>query len=135
MIGRTSWQGRTYADKVASSNQQQGQPQQGQGRQQPVDYVERGRQTRETNIFLRADRNERKVREKFLFQQRIRMEEKRSKLARGNILNFLMDARNVSDKRVMMNRVLRTAGFGPTDILSLKLNEYRGAQESCDFLL
>ena len=123
MFGRTSWQGRTYADKVASS-----QGQQQSGPQQPVDYVERGRQIRETNVFLRADRNERKAREKFLFHQRIRMEEKRSKLARGNILNFLMDGRNVSDKRVLMNRVLRTAGFGPSDISSIKLNEYRGAQ-------
>ena len=123
MFGRTSWQGRTYANKVAGQNQQQEQ-----SRSQPVDYVENGRQTREANIFLRADRNEKKARERFLFHQRIRMEEKRSKLARGNILNFLMDGRNVSDKRGLMNRVLRTAGFGPSDISSIKLNEYRGAQ-------
>lgn len=126
MFGRTSWQGRTYADKVASSRQPE--QQQRNGGQQPPDYVERGKQIREANVFLRADRNEKKVREKFLFHQRIRMEEKRSKLARGNILNFLMEGRNVSDKRVLMNRVLRTAGFGPSDISSIKLNEYRGAQ-------
>ena len=126
MFGRTSWQGRTYADKVASN--QPSQQQQQNGSQQPPDYVERGRQIRETNVFLRADRNEKKAREKFLFHQRIRMEEKRSKLAQGNILNFLMEGRNVSDKRVLMNRVLRTAGFGPSDISSIKLNEYRGAQ-------
>ena len=123
MFGRTSWQGRTYADKVASP-----QVQQQSGPQQPVDYVERGKQIREANVFLRADRNEKKAREKFLFHQRIRMEEKRSKLARGNILNFLMEGKNVSDKRVLMNRVLRTAGFGPSDVSSIKLNEYRGAQ-------
>ena len=126
MFGRTSWQGRTYADKVASSRQPE--QQQRNGGQQPPDYVDRGKQIREANVFLRADRNEKKVREKFLFHQRIRMEEKRSKLAQGNILSFLMEGRNVSDKRVLMNRVLRTAGFGPSDISSIKLNEYRGAQ-------
>ena len=133
MFGRTSWQGRSYARAASGSNQQEQQQQQGQEADsrrsnQGVDFQEQARLTRDTNAFLRGDRLEKQAREKFLFQQRVKMEQKRSKLSRGNILNFLMDGKLVSDKRVLMNRVLRTAGFGPRDIDSIKLNEYRGAQ-------
>ena len=142
---RTSWKKPSYADKAAGDRQQgQGVPrpggerrgsstrpgggQQGGGGVRPTDYVENGRRIREANIILRDERLSNATREKFLFNQRIKMEEKRTRLARGNIINFLMDRKSVENKQVLMNKVLRVAGFKCQDIFSIKLNDYRDSQ-------
>ena len=145
---RTSWKKPSYADKAAGGRQQgpgQGKPRPGgkrrgsstirpSGGQQggvgarPTDYVENGRRIREANITLRYERLTNAARERFLFNQRIKMEEKRTRLARGNILNFLMDRKSVEDKRVLMNKVLRTVGFKCDQVNSIKLNDYRDSQ-------
>ena len=146
---RTSWK-TSYADKAAGGRRQQQPPQaqrrgSGVGGQAPggggaghgggqvssqrgPDFVENGRQTREVNILLRDERVSNAAREKFLFNQRIKMEEKRTRLAKGNILNFLMDRKSVEDKRVLLNKVLRLAGFKTSDISGIKLNDYRDSQ-------
>ena len=135
---RTSWARPSYADKVAEqgagSGQGQGPPRPGGGGvqggsgQRPTDYVENGRRIRDANILLRDDRRTNSARDKFLFNQRIRMEEKRTRLAKGRILNFLMDRKTVENKRVLMNKVLRTVGFKCSDVFSIKLNDYRDSQ-------
>ena len=143
---RTSWKPVSYADKAAGGGRQQQPPQalrrgsggggQGPGgggggqvsSQRAPDFVENGRQTREVNILLRDERVSNAAREKFLFNQRIKMEEKRTRLAKGNILNFLMDRKSVEDKRVLLNKVLRIAGFKTSDISGIKLNDYRDSQ-------
>ena len=146
---RTSWKKVSYADKAASGRQQQhGRPpvaagrqgggqqgggQQGGGgqRQHSVggpNYLERGQMTRDANIILRDERVSNAAREKFLFNQRLKMEEKRTKLAKGNILNFLFDRKSVEDKKVLLNKALRTVGFKCSDIFSIKLNDYRDSQ-------
>ena len=144
---RTSWKKPSYADKAAEGRQQapggsrppgvrrgsattrHGGGQQGVGGPSPTtDFVENGRRIRDGNIILRDERITNAAREKFLFNQRIKMEEKRTRLAKGNILNFLMDRKSVDDKRVLMNKVLRTAGFKCSDVYSIKLNDYRDSQ-------
>ena len=109
-----------------------GVPGQGAGGQDPpqrrTDYVENGQQTREVNILSRDLRVANASREKFLFNQRIKMEERRSRLAKGNILTFLMDRKSVDNKRVLLNKVLRIAGFKASDFLGVKLNDYRDSQ-------
>ena len=105
---------------------------QGAGGQDPpqrrTDYVENGQQTREVNILSRDLRVANASREKFLFNQRIKMEERRSRLAKGNILTFLMDRKSVDNKRVLLNKVLRIVGFKASDFLGVKLNDYRDSQ-------
>ena len=134
---RTSWKKVSYADRAASGRQQQARPpvtgRQGGGSQQQhsgggPDYMERGQMTRDANIILQDERLSNSAREKFLFNQRIKMEEKRTKLAKGNILNFLMDRKSVEDKKVLLNKALRTVGFKCSDIFSIKLNDYRDSQ-------
>lgn len=143
---RTSWKKPSYADKAAGGRQQgQGTPrpgaerrgsstarpgggQQGGAGARPTDYVENGRRIREANLLLRDERLSNAARDKFLFNQRIKMEEKRTRLARGNIINFLMDRKSVEDKQVLMNKVLRTAGFKCQEVFSIKLNDYRDSQ-------
>ena len=90
--------------------------------------MENGQQTREVNILSRDLRVANASREKFLFNQRIKMEERRSRLAKGNILTFLMDRKSVDNKRVLLNKVLRIAGFKASDFLGVKLNDYRDSQ-------
>ena len=148
---RTSWKKVSYA-KATSAGKDQLQQQQplqqtgrgggvggrgerrgsggggGTGGHQRNDYVENARRTRDANIILRDERVSNAAREKFLFSQRLKMEEKRTRLAKGNILNFLMDRKSVDDKRVLLNKVLRTVGFKGSDFLSIKLNDYRDSQ-------
>ena len=77
--------------------------------------------------MVRDDRIVRAETSKFLFQQRLKMEEHRRQLAKGNILTFLLDP-SVHEKKSFMNLVLRTAGFKIADVKGVKLNDYRGNQ-------
>ena len=77
--------------------------------------------------MFRDDRIGRAETSKFLFQQRLKMEEKRRILAHGNMLTFLLDP-SVPEKKSHMNRVLRVGGFEIADIDGVKLNDYRSNQ-------
>ena len=77
--------------------------------------------------LLRDDQRGRQATAKFLFNQRLRMEEKRRYLAKGNIVTFLFE-NTVVDRMSHMNRILRVAGFKAGDMKSIKLNEFRGNQ-------
>ena len=154
---RTSWETVSYASKARARQQQPprrgsvagaggqvpggggprqgggvGGPRQGAGAQElsqrRTDYVEKGQQIREVNLLSRDLRVANASREKFLFNQRIKMVERRSRLAKGNILTFLMDRKSVDNKRVLLNKVLRIAGFKASDLLGIKLNDYRDSQ-------
>ena len=78
--------------------------------------------------MLREDRIGRAEASKFLFQQRLKMEDKRRQLAKGNILTFLLDPSILDSKKTFLNKVLRIAGFAISDVTGVKLNDYRGNQ-------
>lgn len=78
-------------------------------------------------VLLRNDRRGQQATAKFLFQERIKMEEKRRLLAKGNIVTFLFET-SVPDRKSHMSVVLRTAGFKSTDVKGIKLNEFRTNQ-------
>ena len=82
---------------------------------------------RDSMVLLRNDRRGQQATAKFLFKERLDMEQKRKLLAKGNIVTFLFES-PVPDKRSHMNVILRTAGFKTSDIKSLKLNEFRNNQ-------
>ena len=82
---------------------------------------------RDATDLLRNDRRGQQATAKFLFKERLDMEQKRKILAKGNIVTFLFQS-PVPDKRSHMNLILRTAGFKTSDIESLKLNEFRNNQ-------
>ena len=83
--------------------------------------------------MFRDDRIGRAETSKFLFQQRLKMEEKRRILAHGNMLTFLLDP-SVPEKKSHMNRVLRVGGFEIDDIDGVKLNDYCSNQAEVFFL-
>ena len=96
-------------------------------RNRNVEYDTPNRIDAGVRMLLRDDQRSKANTKAFLFKQRLRMEEKRAKLAKGRIRTFLIDTK-VGDKRGMLNHVLFTCGFKPTDVESLKLNEYRTNQ-------
>ena len=134
---RTQWRARTYAGAVASHDGDFGGARSPSGngnnenRRYGVGSYSENQVSADMNALLRDDRIGNARLSKFIFQQRIKMEERRSMLAAGNIVTYLLPENKdnrIPDKRMYMNRVLKASGFRPTDVESVKINEYRGNQ-------
>ena len=134
---RTQWRARTYAGAVASHDGDFGGARSPSGngnnenRRYGVGSYSENQVSADVNAMLRDDRIGNARLSKFIFQQRIKMEERRSMLAAGNIVTYLLPENKdnrIPDKRMYMNRVLKASGFRPTDVESVKINEYRGNQ-------
>ena len=74
----------------------------------------------------RDDQRMRAKNSKFLHEQKLIMEGKRKHLAKGLILTFLLRKEDCSYG--FMGKVLRIAGFLPSQVKALKINEYRGSE-------
>ena len=79
-----------------------------------------------TRELFRDDQRVRAKNSKFLYEQKLIMEGKRKHLAKGLILTFLLRKEDCSYP--FMGKVLRVAGFLPSQVKALKINEYRGTE-------
>ena len=134
---RSQWRAPTYAGAVASNDgdfggvRSPGNNGNNVNRRYGVSSYSENQGVADMNAILRDDRIGAARMSKFIFQQRIKMEERRSRLAAGNIVTYLLPENKehrIPDKRKYMNQVLRASGFKPTEVESVKINEYRGNQ-------
>ena len=104
----------------------------GQSRLSSTNGME-GEQSRNTSIdeatrqIIRDDQQARARQKSFIFKQKLMLEERRRKLGKGSIVTFLIDPK-IESKQPFMNNVLKTAGFKPSDVKSIKINEFRNNQ-------
>ena len=104
----------------------------GQSRLSSTNGME-GEQSRNTSIdeatrqIIREDQQARARQKSFIFKQKLMLEERRRKLGKGSIVTFLIDPKT-ENKQPFMNNVLKTAGFKPSDVKSIKINEFRNNQ-------
>ena len=84
----------------------------------------------DVNAFVRGDRLERREKQQAFFKRRITLDQKRRKLAEGNIVQFELKASSDirSDKKSILNRMLSTCGFKKDEIVSVKINEFIGSK-------
>lgn len=78
------------------------------------------------NEMERQDRRELAGDRKKMFANAMELMQRRKTASKGNIITFLFNERNAFiDKQSAINNVLRVSGFAPSNVLSLKLNDFR----------
>lgn len=78
------------------------------------------------NDMERQDRRELAGDRKKMYQNAMQLMQRRKTASRGNIVTFLFNDRNAFiDKQGVINNVLRMSGFTPSNVLSLKMNDFR----------
>ena len=62
-----------------------------------------------------------------MFRNTMQLMQRRKTASKGNIMTFMFNERNgFIDKKNVMNNVLQVSGFNPSDVLSVKMNDFRG---------
>ena len=62
-----------------------------------------------------------------MFRNTMQLMQRRKTASKGNIMTFMFNERNgFIDKKNVMNNVLQVSGFNPSDVLSVKMNDFHG---------
>ena len=76
--------------------------------------------------MVRQDRRELAGDRQKMFKNQMQLIQRRKTASKGNIVTFVFNERNAFiDKQGAINNVLRVSGFTPSNVLSLKLNDFR----------
>ena len=76
--------------------------------------------------MVRQDRRELAGDRQKMFKNQMQLIQRRKTASKGNIVTFVFNERNAFvDRQGAVNNVLRVSGFTPSNVLSLKLNDFR----------
>ena len=77
--------------------------------------------------MVREDRVKTASDKQKMFRNTMQLMQRRKTASKGNIVTFMFNERNgFIDKKNVMNNVLQVSGFKPSDVLSVKMNDFRG---------
>ena len=78
------------------------------------------------NELVRQDRKQLAGDKQKMFKNQMQLMNRRKTASKGNIVSFLFNERNAFiNKQEAVNNVLMVSGFTPSNVLSLKLNDFR----------
>ena len=78
------------------------------------------------NDLVRQDRKQLAGDKQKMFKNQMQLMNRRKTASKGNIVSFLFNERNAFiNKQEAVNNVLMVSGFTPSNVLSLKLNDFR----------